>query len=143
MIVSVVVTGVVLFPFLLYVVFAHESLIPSSIKMYSLLAGVDTRGPVNPNIPYARRQVEGGQAVLHLEEIMNPFLDKKVQLLVLSSWPPPSSPFSPSTLQLPTATTMLPIGSPCLRRVSWCAGTLLLGGFIEKRRTRQQPIVGG
>ncbi|KAJ4203466.1 hypothetical protein NW759_015142 [Fusarium solani] len=84
MIVPVVVTVVVLFPFLLYVVFAHESLIPSSIKMHSLPTGADTRDPVNPNIPYVRRQAEeqedsgeGGQAVLSLEEIMNPFLDKK------------------------------------------------------------------
>ncbi|KAI8675563.1 CitMHS domain-containing protein [Fusarium keratoplasticum] len=84
MIVPVVVTGVVLFPFLLYVVFADESLIPSSIKMHALPTGADTRDPVNPNIPYVRRQAEeqedsgeGGQAVLSLEEIMNPFLDKK------------------------------------------------------------------
>ncbi|KAJ4242719.1 hypothetical protein NW757_011945 [Fusarium falciforme] len=84
MIVPVVVTVVVLFPFLLYVVFAHESLIPSSIKMHSLPTGADTRDPVNPNIPYVRRQAEeqedsgeGGQSALSLEEIMNPFLDKK------------------------------------------------------------------
>ncbi|RSL49687.1 hypothetical protein CEP54_012301 [Fusarium duplospermum] len=84
MIVPVIVTGVVLFPFLLYVVFADEDLIPSSIEMHAMPAGAETRRPVNPNIPYVRRQAEeqedlgeGGQAVLSLEEIMNPFLDKK------------------------------------------------------------------
>ncbi|RSL53981.1 hypothetical protein CEP51_014787 [Fusarium floridanum] len=86
MIVPVIVTGVVLFPFLLFVVFADENLIPSTIKMHALPTGAETRRPVNPNIPYVRRQAEeleqedsgeGGQAVLSLEEIMNPFLDKK------------------------------------------------------------------
>ncbi|KAJ4328627.1 hypothetical protein N0V84_000986 [Fusarium piperis] len=84
MIVPVVVTAVVLFPFLLYVVFAEEQHIPSSIKMHASPNGVETRDPVNPNIPYVRRQAEeqdnsggSGQAVLSLEEIMNPFLDKK------------------------------------------------------------------
>ncbi|RMJ05157.1 hypothetical protein CDV36_014175 [Fusarium kuroshium] len=82
MIVPVIITGIVLFPFLLYVVFADESLIPSSIEMHTLPNR--TGAPVNPNIPYVRRQaeeqgnaVEGGRAALPLEEIMNPFLDKK------------------------------------------------------------------
>lgn len=84
MIVPVIVTGIVLFPFLLYVVFADESLIPSSIEMHTLPNGVGTGDPVNPNIPYVRRQAEergntgeGGQPGVPLEEIMNPFLDKK------------------------------------------------------------------
>lgn len=84
MIVPVVITAVVLFPFLLYVVFADEKLIPSSITMRALPDGVGTGDPVNPNIPYVRRQAEeqdspegDGRAVLSLEEIINPFLDKK------------------------------------------------------------------
>ncbi len=84
MIVPVVVTAIVLFPFLLYIVFADESLIPISIKMHELSDEAKARKPVNPNIPHGRGNVgeeddmvdgEGGQR-LSLEEIMNPFLDK-------------------------------------------------------------------
>ncbi|KAM5360209.1 hypothetical protein ACJZ2D_013919 [Fusarium nematophilum] len=85
MIVPVLITAVVLFPFLLYVVFANEDLIPSSIEMHTLSQEERDRTPVNPNIPYVRRQAEeqdnsgdGKQGmVLSLEEIMNPFLDRK------------------------------------------------------------------
>ncbi|KAI1814214.1 hypothetical protein GGS20DRAFT_577002 [Poronia punctata] len=82
MVVPVVITAIVLFPFLLYIVFADESLIPSSIKMHELDEEARRRKPVNPNIPYGRgtageeeKQTEEGQ-MLSLEEIMNPFLDK-------------------------------------------------------------------
>lgn len=85
MVVPVVITAIVLFPFLLYVVFANEALIPSSIKMYELDEEARARKPVNPNIPYGRGTAgeeekelasnEAGQ-LLSLEEIMNPFLDK-------------------------------------------------------------------
>ncbi|KAI0401127.1 hypothetical protein F4802DRAFT_582034 [Xylaria palmicola] len=85
MVVPVVITAVVLFPFLLYVVFANEALIPSSIKMHELDAEARARKPVNPNIPYGRgaageeeKQLTSNEAgqILSLEEIMNPFLDK-------------------------------------------------------------------
>lgn len=85
MVVPVVITAIVLFPFLLYVVFANESLIPSSIKMHELDEEARARKPVNPNIPFGRGTAgeeekeltsnEAGQ-LLSLEEIMNPFLDK-------------------------------------------------------------------
>ncbi|KAG6030235.1 hypothetical protein E4U41_000150 [Claviceps citrina] len=86
MIVPVVVTAVVLFPFLLYIVFANESLIPSSIKMHELPPEARAKKPVNPNIPHARGHLEEEEnlgtendeqgQLLSLEEIMNPFLDK-------------------------------------------------------------------
>ncbi|KAI1457313.1 hypothetical protein F4805DRAFT_428934 [Annulohypoxylon moriforme] len=85
MIVPVVITAIVLFPFLLYIVFADESLIPLSIQMHELSEEAKARKPVNPNIPNARGNAEeeendpanGEQAkLLSLEEIMNPFLDK-------------------------------------------------------------------
>lgn len=85
MIVPVVVTAVVLFPFLLYIVFANEALIPYSIKMHELPPEARTKKPVNPNIPHARGQMEEEEnnasndeqtKLLSLEEIMNPFLDK-------------------------------------------------------------------
>ncbi|RDL29813.1 Uncharacterized protein BP5553_10678 [Venustampulla echinocandica] len=85
MIVPVVVTAIVLFPFLLYIVFADESLIPLSIKMHELSEEEKAKKPVNPNIPHARgndAELENDLADneqgkhLSLEEIMNPFLDK-------------------------------------------------------------------
>lgn len=85
MIVPVVATAIVLFPFLLYIVFANEDLIPYSIKMHELPEEVKAKKPVNPNIPHARGHVDGDEAdlanneegkLLSLEEIMNPFLDK-------------------------------------------------------------------
>jgi Na+/H+ antiporter NhaD/arsenite permease-like protein len=84
-IVPVIVTGIVLFPFLLYIVFPHEDLIPSSIKMHELPVEARDRKPVNPNIPNARGTAEEDEKaaagdepgqLLSLEEIMNPFLDK-------------------------------------------------------------------
>lgn len=84
MIVPVVVTAIVLFPFLLYILFADTSLIPVSIKMHELSEEAKLRKPVNPNIPHARGNAEEEEEMnnengktLSLEEIMNPFLDKK------------------------------------------------------------------
>ncbi|KAJ5342070.1 hypothetical protein N7541_011194 [Penicillium brevicompactum] len=84
MIVPVVVTAIVLFPFLLYIIFADESLIPLSIKMHELSDEAKAKAPVNPNIPNARGTAEEEEEAdneqgksLSLEEIMNPFLDKK------------------------------------------------------------------
>lgn len=86
MIVPVVITALVLFPFLLYILFADEALIPISIKMHELPEHLRTKKPVNPNIPHARggaeEQEESGvndeqTQLLSLEEIMNPFLDQK------------------------------------------------------------------
>ncbi|KAK4128037.1 hypothetical protein N657DRAFT_685654 [Parathielavia appendiculata] len=84
MIVPVIITGIVLFPFLLYIVFNNESLIPRSIKMHELPEEARTRKPVNPNIPHGRGAAEeqedaaGEQGkLLSLEEIINPFLDRK------------------------------------------------------------------
>ncbi|KAI0808536.1 putative arsenite transmembrane transporter protein [Xylaria sp. FL0064] len=85
MVVPVVITAIFLFPFLLYIVFANESLIPSSIEMHELDEEARARKPVNPNIPYGRgtageeeKQLASNEAgqQLSLEEIMNPFLDK-------------------------------------------------------------------
>ncbi|KAF2443695.1 hypothetical protein P171DRAFT_362539 [Karstenula rhodostoma CBS 690.94] len=84
-IVPVVITAIVLFPFLLYIVFADESLIPVSIKMHELPEELKNKKPVNPNIPNARANMEEQEEehmndetgqLLSLEEIMNPFLDK-------------------------------------------------------------------
>lgn len=85
MIVPVIVTGIVLFPFLLYIIFANESLIPTKIKMHELPPEARGKKPVNPNIPHAKGMAEEQEddtedeetgKRLSLEEIMNPFLDK-------------------------------------------------------------------
>ncbi|KAJ5150683.1 uncharacterized protein N7500_010872 [Penicillium coprophilum] len=88
MIVPVVVTAAVIFPFLLYVVFADESLVPRCITMHELSEEAKAKPPVNPNIPHARRTAEEAEKTggdqgdqLELEEIMNPFLDKRGALL--------------------------------------------------------------
>jgi Na+/H+ antiporter NhaD/arsenite permease-like protein len=84
MIVPVVVTAIVLFPFLLYIVFADPKLIPASIKMHELSDEEKKKKPVNPNIPFASKDAKADSdnnnaeetQLLSLEEIMNPFLDK-------------------------------------------------------------------
>ncbi|OQD78648.1 hypothetical protein PENDEC_c001G03146 [Penicillium decumbens] len=83
MVVPVVATAIVIFPFLLYILFADTSLIPMSIEMHKLSEEAMRRKPVNPNIPNARGNAEEEEEAnnehgkqLSLEEIMNPFLDK-------------------------------------------------------------------
>ncbi|KAL4935910.1 hypothetical protein BDV06DRAFT_117385 [Aspergillus oleicola] len=86
-IVPVVITAIVLFPFLLYIIFADESLVPLSIEMHELPDEVKDKKPVNPNIPNARGNAEEQEKeaaksgkedqLLSLEEILNPFLDKR------------------------------------------------------------------
>jgi Na+/H+ antiporter NhaD/arsenite permease-like protein len=86
MIVPVVITAIVLFPFLLYIVFANEELIPLSIDMHELSEEAQARPAVNPNIPNARGAAEEEEArraggdqrqLLSLEEIMNPYIDSR------------------------------------------------------------------
>ncbi|KAF2750115.1 putative arsenite transmembrane transporter protein [Sporormia fimetaria CBS 119925] len=91
-IVPVIVTGIVLFPFLLYLIFPNQELIPSDIKMHELPDELkpENKEAVNPNIPHARgaaaeeeRELADSDVdnetgkLLSLEEILNPFLDKK------------------------------------------------------------------
>jgi Na+/H+ antiporter NhaD/arsenite permease-like protein len=87
-IVPVVVTGIVLFPFLLYIIFHDESLIPASIKMEDLPEELKNKTPVNPNIPFAKGEFDEREREkdpnddeqekqMSLEEILNPFLDRK------------------------------------------------------------------
>jgi Na+/H+ antiporter NhaD/arsenite permease-like protein len=86
-IVPVIFTVIILFPFLMYIVFNDETLIPSSIKLHELSDEAKARlaeKPVNPNIPNARGTAEEKEnaanseegQVLSLEEILHPFLDK-------------------------------------------------------------------
>lgn len=82
-IVPVIVTAVLLFPFLLYVLFRDEGLVPKSIEIRSLPDEIKSREPANPNIPFMKGAAglddeEGDQLtrVSTLEEIMNPYLDK-------------------------------------------------------------------
>lgn len=126
-IVPVVVTVIVLFPFLLYIVFADESLIPLSIKMHELSEEAKKKDPVNPNIPNARgisqEEEEAGTEsgnVLSLEEIMNPYLDIKgaafggvimaatlVTLLALNAASTRGEPLPVAFITVPAAFVML------------------------------------
>ncbi|CAH0045462.1 unnamed protein product [Clonostachys solani] len=80
MIVPVVITAIALFPFLLYVVFRGEGLIPKTIDIHELPLEEREKKPVNPNIPDSRGSSGEGdvaeEKILPLAEIMNPFLDK-------------------------------------------------------------------
>ncbi|PIA96124.1 hypothetical protein CB0940_10491 [Cercospora beticola] len=82
-VVPVIATAILLLPFLLYIVFPYEALIPSKIELHQLPEEVKHKPPVNPNIPNARGTTEDEEnddsehaQQLSLEEIMNPFLDK-------------------------------------------------------------------
>lgn len=86
MIVPVVITVVVLFPCLLYVVFRKEYLIPRSITLHELPEEVRAETPKNPCIPFARGAAEEEEnlhaddekgKLIELAEIMHPFLDKQ------------------------------------------------------------------
>jgi Na+/H+ antiporter NhaD/arsenite permease-like protein len=87
MVVPVFATTVLLFPFLLYIVFADESLIPASVKAHELPEEAKNKRPANPNIPTVRERPADGESLwfededAELEHILNPFLDKKGFLL--------------------------------------------------------------
>jgi hypothetical protein len=90
MIVPVAVTGIILFPFLLYVVFSgkdevkKKDFIPSSIKPKVLPAAIMKLKPGNPNITHGKsgeeeekdKKANNEKGKLRMaEEIMNPYLD--------------------------------------------------------------------
>jgi Na+/H+ antiporter NhaD/arsenite permease-like protein len=83
-IVPVVATTILLFPFLLYINFHNESLIPRTIKLHELPEESKSKQPVNPNIPFSKgieededEDEESEESKLSsLEEVMNPYLDK-------------------------------------------------------------------
>lgn len=92
LVVPVVITAVLLFPLLLYVVFNYESLIPPRIKVRELMAELQLRPPVNPHIPNARGLEDATEDAsedateerfgqFELMELMNPFLDKGAAVL--------------------------------------------------------------
>jgi Na+/H+ antiporter NhaD/arsenite permease-like protein len=81
MVVPVVITSVVLFPLLLYIVFADESLIPLSIERHELSEEEKANKPRNPNVPRVELTNMEQRSVLDknvlLREILNPYLDKR------------------------------------------------------------------
>jgi Na+/H+ antiporter NhaD/arsenite permease-like protein len=86
MIVPVVVTVIVLFPCLLYIIFRKEHLIPKTITLHELPEEVRAETPKNPCIPHARGAAEEEEnfhsedekgKLIELAEIMHPFLDKQ------------------------------------------------------------------
>jgi Na+/H+ antiporter NhaD/arsenite permease-like protein len=83
-IVPTIATGIALFPFLLYIYFHNDALIPKTIEVHSLPDESKGKQPTNPNIPYSRgtadeqtqHQDSRSRQAMELEEILNPFLDR-------------------------------------------------------------------
>lgn len=78
-IVPVIFTALFLFPFLLFVIFRKDGLVPRSIDMHELSDEARARKPLNPNIPgVSSNDVNGAgeDKLLSLEEVMNPYVDK-------------------------------------------------------------------
>ena len=82
MIVPVLAAAVLMAPFLLYIVFAHEDLIPYRINLHELPEGEENRAPIPPSIPY--KDYEGAlfdgnderDGAFRLSQVLNPALDK-------------------------------------------------------------------
>lgn len=87
MVVPVFATTVLLFPFLLYIVFADGRLIPASVEAYELPEEAENKKSANPNISTVRERPADGESLrpanedAELEHILNPFLDRKGSLL--------------------------------------------------------------
>jgi Na+/H+ antiporter NhaD/arsenite permease-like protein len=145
MIVPVFVTAIVLFPFLLFIIFHDQRLVPwGKIEIHDLPAEYRERKPVNPNIPHASESAEDQgrnsdeRKDLRLrEEIMNPFLDKKgaafgailmavtlvVLLVVNATTPSHNSPVPVFYITLPAAVIMF----------CWDMGS----GWHNRKKTRE------
>jgi Na+/H+ antiporter NhaD/arsenite permease-like protein len=91
MVVLVVITTLMLFPFLLYVVFADENLIPMTIRMRDITEEQKHKKSQDPQIPNVwddYTESDGEDSItavepskrLKLEEILNPYLDKRSAL---------------------------------------------------------------
>lgn len=127
MVVPVVVTVILLFPFLLYVVFRNEKLIPKSIEMHDLPEDMRRETPRNPCIPFAdddsdvaQPDAEEKEKLRELAAIINPFLDKKsatfgailmavtlITVLALNAASPTEGELPVFWITLPAAVVML------------------------------------
>lgn len=128
MIVPVIITAVVLFPFLLFLIFRNEKLIPRSIVIHELPEEMRAEPPKNPCIPWVKGAVEAEETLhseddkgrlLDLAEIMHPFLDKKsaifgsvvmavtlITVLVLNATSPTDGELPVFWITLPAAVVM-------------------------------------
>jgi Na+/H+ antiporter NhaD/arsenite permease-like protein len=80
MIVPVVITAIALFPFLLFVLWTDEALIPRQITKITLQRlPLEEKAPVNPNVYHAQVRVDEGDneeaREMQLKEILHPFID--------------------------------------------------------------------
>jgi Na+/H+ antiporter NhaD/arsenite permease-like protein len=86
LVVPVVVTTVLLFPFLLYIVFHDESLIPNSMRSHDLPEELRNKKPRNINVPIVREKPDDGgsgesERAAEVELILNPYLDRLSSLI--------------------------------------------------------------
>jgi Na+/H+ antiporter NhaD/arsenite permease-like protein len=82
MIVPVVITAIALFPFLLFVLWTDEALIPRQITKITLQRlPPEEKAPVNPNVYHAKVRVDEEDneeaREMQLKEILHPFIDWK------------------------------------------------------------------
>ncbi|KAF2210210.1 hypothetical protein CERZMDRAFT_106858 [Cercospora zeae-maydis SCOH1-5] len=89
-IVPVLGTIILLFPFLLSVLFRKDGLIPHEIELEELPENIKNAEPVNPNIPQEshKQLTPEEQSVLAISTVLNPYLDKKsaiVGVVVMSA----------------------------------------------------------
>ncbi|KAG7119189.1 hypothetical protein HYQ46_010976 [Verticillium longisporum] len=98
MVVPTVITAIVLYPILLYLIFTEPGLIARRMTMYQLPSHLSNVPPANPNIPAAKdlavtelshraprgagqtasaQDGDSSRDLLALEEVLNPFLDTK------------------------------------------------------------------
>ncbi|CRK12564.1 hypothetical protein BN1723_001828 [Verticillium longisporum] len=98
MVVPTVITALVLYPILLYLIFTEPGLIARRMTMYQLPSHLSNVPPANPNIPAAKdlavtelshraprgagqtasaQDGDSSRDLLALEEVLNPFLDTK------------------------------------------------------------------
>ncbi|KAH8922435.1 hypothetical protein BT69DRAFT_1263406 [Atractiella rhizophila] len=77
MVVPVVCTAIILFPFLLYIIFPSTDLIPLSIDIVEMTAEErEASNVARPGFSASAQAKDGEEEVLPLSEVFNPFLDK-------------------------------------------------------------------
>lgn len=144
--VPVLVAVVVLLPFLLYLVFADENLIPMSIEIHSLPVESMARAPRNPNIDVPTSEEENDAFVetqianiSSLEEIMNPFMDKASAVfgvvIMISTLIVLLAMTAAGLNDFPVFWATLPAAF-----VMFCWGTV--GGWINRNETRTIARLG-
>lgn len=163
MIVPAVITAIALFPFLLFVIFRNEKLVPRSITMHELPEEMRAEEPKNPCIPFAKGAAEEHMRsedekvnLFELAEIMHPFLDKKsaifgsvvmavtlIVVLVLNATSPTEEELPVFWVTLPAAVLMFcwDTAFGWIRRAE--SRAVARSGRQEVEEMRDEGVMGG